>query len=179
MRKMIASALTLCAALGLPIVVTQAASAKNFSCVTYAPDSTGPDSCAGGFSTGSIWFSGGGVGLERQEIWTWGNGSNPPDSTATWTINGLVAHEGYKVEVYIPNAHSDAPSAHYSMFDGAGVFQGNGFVNQESVTNNWAVVGFACSNGTIRVRVDDSGTPVADQIGADALKVDETGNTCS
>jgi hypothetical protein len=59
------------------------------NCVTYGgPTITGPDSCAGTFSRHSIWFSGGGLGLQGREIWTWANGS-VQDSTATYQLSGL------------------------------------------------------------------------------------------
>lgn len=176
MRKIIAAALVAFPALAGPLAVSQAAEA---SCVTYPAYSTGPDSCQGGFTTANIWFSGGGVGLEGQEIWTYGNGiPSGPDSKATWTIGGLSRGRSYEVEAYIPNEHSDAIAAHYSLSNGAGVIQGYGYVDQQNYTNAWANVGAACSDGTVRVTVDDSNTSIYQEIGADALRLVPRGTAC-
>lgn len=177
MRKIIAAALVAVPALAGPLAVSQAAQA---SCVTYPVYSTGPGSCTGGFSTTTnFWSYGGGVGLAGQEVWTWGNGvPSGPDSTATWTISGLTPGRSYEVDAYIPNEHSDATAARYSLYNGADAFQGYGYVDQEAYTNAWATVGDACSNGTISVLVDDSNTSIYQQIGADAVRVVPRSTAC-
>ena len=176
MRKIIAAVLVAFPAVAVPAAVSQAAGA---SCVSYPTYSTGPGSCAGTFTTKNIWFSGHGVGLEGQEIWTYGNGvPSGPDSTATWVIGGLTAGRSYEVEAYIPNEHSDATAARYSLYNGAGAFEGYGYVDQENYTNAWAKVGDACSNGTVSATVDDSNTSIYLEIGADALRVVPLGTAC-
>ena len=138
---------------------------------------TGPNACVG-FSTTSVWFSGGGVGLFGQEIWTYANGT-VKDSTATYVLHGLSTTRASTLQAYIPNAHSNATHAHYHY---CGTNQGcaDGYVNQESYTNAWANFGAVCTtdgNATI-VLADDGGDQYPLQVGADAIRATVTGIVC-
>ena len=138
---------------------------------------TGPNACIG-FSTTSTWFSGGGVGLLGQEIWTYANGT-VKDSTANYTLHGLDVTHAYTLQAYIPNNHSDASHAHYHY---CGTNQGcaDGYVNQNNYTNAWASFGTVCTtdgNATIQL-ADDGGDVYPTQVGADAIRAVRTGLVC-
>ena len=63
------------------------------TCTNYGGSTmTGPNACVG-FYTGSVWFSGHGVGLFGQEIWTYSNG-NVVDSTAHYRPQRPGHHPG-------------------------------------------------------------------------------------
>lgn len=146
------------------------------SCVNYGGTTiTGPDSCAGTFSTHSVWFSGGGVGLDGQEIWTYANGT-VQDSTATYKLSGIGTTRVYQLQAYIPNNHSDAGNAHYRYCapdTGTGaVVCNDGYVNQNNFTNAWATFGAVCTaDGTASITLaDDGGDLYPAQVGADAIR---------
>ena len=148
----------------------------------YPANTYGPGSgCC--FSTVSVWFGGGGVGLIGKEIWTYANGSTR-DSSATWTASHESPSFVYTVQAYIPNNHSNAPHAHYHIVggDGAGGLSAiDVSVNQENYTNAWAFLTSICGDptGTITVTLaDDGGDPTSYQIGADAVSFTDTGRHC-
>ena len=140
-------------------------------CVNYGNGTiTGPDSCAGTFSKHSIWFSGGGLGLQGREIWTYANGS-VQDSTATWQLSGLSTRFLVEIDAFIPRYHSNATHVHYHL-----CAPGNGctedYLNQSPYYDQWAVVGYVCTtDGTATVTVaDDGGDRYPRQIAADAIR---------
>jgi lysophospholipase L1-like esterase len=149
------------------------------SCTDYGARSTGPNGCQG-FSTGSTWFSGGGVGLHGQEIWTYANGSMR-DSTATYSLSGLDNSHPWQLQAYIPNAHSDATHAHY-RYCTTGHGCGDGYVNQNVVSNQWVVFATSvCSDdGTASiVLADDGGDVYPAQVGADAITAVAVSGPCA
>lgn len=167
-------AMLISAAVALPVRPATAS-----GCVNYGPTTiTGPASCSGTFSTHSVWFSGGGVGLLGQEIWTYANGT-VTDSTAMWRLSGLGTTRVYSLQAYIPNNHSNASHAHY-RFCSPGGGCGDGFVNQNNFTNQWATFGAVCtSDGTAGVIIaDDGGDAYPAQIGADAVRAVVTNLLC-
>ena len=110
-----------------------------------------------GFSTVDAWFAGRGVGLKGYEIWTYGNGSIVV-STATWQAGSLNRSNGYKVEAYIPDNYSAAPTAHYHL---TGATTQDAYVNQQNFTNQYATISSSLcpdASGGITVRLDDGGT---------------------
>lgn len=139
------------------------------TCVNYGSFTTGPGACSG-FSTHSVWYSGGGVGLLGKEIWTYANGT-VQDSTATYQFSGLDTTHVWQLQAYIPNNYSDASNAHYH-FCSPGGGCGDGYVNQNNYTNQWAVFGAVCtSDGTASVVLADDGGDVYPVIvGADAIR---------
>jgi hypothetical protein len=145
---------------------------NNYPAGVYGP------TVGGGFSTVDAWFSGGGVGLKGYEIWTYGNGSTVV-STATWQAASLNRSFAYKVEAYIPDNYSDAPSAHYHLTGATGQ---DAYLNQQSFTNQYATL----SNGIcpdaaaqLTITLDDGGTANAGMIvGADAVRFTQTTTSC-
>ena len=129
-----------------------------------------PNSCAGTFSTHSAWFSGGGVGLYGQEIWTYANGT-VQDSTATYHLSGLDTVHVMQIQAYIPNNYSNASHAHYHYCSPGGGCA-DGYVNQNNYTNQWAVVGAVCNtDGTATITLaDDGGDTYPAVVGADAIR---------
>ncbi len=151
----------------------------SLACTNYGgPSITGPNACGGTFSTHSTWFSGGGVGLDGQEIWTYANGT-VQDSTATYQLSGLGTTRVYDLQAYIPNGHSDASHAHYH-FCSPGGGCADGYVNQNNYTNQWANFGAVCtSDGTATiVLADDGGDAYPAQVGADAIRAVATNLVC-
>jgi uncharacterized protein with LGFP repeats len=149
------------------------------TCVNYGSSTiTGPDSCAGTFITSSVWFSGGGVGLLGQEIWTYGNGT-VQDSTATYQLSGLDVTRVYQLQAYIPNNDSDASNAHYH-YCAPGGGCADGYVNQNNYTNAWATFGATCTtDGTATITLaDDGGDVYPAIIGADAIRAVRTSLVC-
>jgi lysophospholipase L1-like esterase len=148
------------------------------TCTNYGGTTeTGPNACEG-FYTTSTWFSGGGVGLFGQEIWTYANGT-VKDSTANYTLHGLDTVHAYTLEAYIPNAHSDASHAHYH-YCGTNDGCADGYVNQNNFTNAWANFGTVCTtdgNATIQL-ADDGGDVYPAEVGADAIRAVRTGIIC-
>jgi triacylglycerol esterase/lipase EstA (alpha/beta hydrolase family) len=149
------------------------------SCVNYGNNTiTGPDSCAGTFSDHSIWFSGGGLGLQGQEIWTYANGA-VQDSTATWQLSGLSTLYVVEIDAYVPRYHSNAQHVHYHL-----CAPGNGctddYLNQSPLYDQWGVVGYVCTtDGTATITVaDDGGDVYPAQIAADALRGVSTHLVC-
>jgi lysophospholipase L1-like esterase len=127
------------------------------TCTDYGgTTTTGPNACIGFFTT-SVWFSGGGIGLRGQEIWTYANGT-VRDSTANYTLHSLDPTHAYTLQAYIPNGHSNASHAHYH-YCGTNGGCADGYVNQNNFTNAWASFGTVCTsdgNATI-VLADDGG----------------------
>ena len=115
-------------------------------CSNYGgPTITGPNTCAvGTFSTHSVWYYGGGVGLLGQEIWTYANGT-VQDSTATYQLSGLDTIHVMQLQAYIPNNYSDASHAHYHYCSPGGGCA-DGYVNQNNYTNQWAAFGGGLHN---------------------------------
>ncbi|GAA4262905.1 golvesin C-terminal-like domain-containing protein [Dactylosporangium darangshiense] len=152
--------------------------ASSGGCVNYGALITGPGACSG-FSTTGTWFSGGGVGLNGREVWTYANGS-VKDSSARYQFTGLDTTRAYQVQAYVPNAHSNSPNAHY-VISSPGGGTANGYVNQQDYTNAWATVGGVCtSDGTATVTLwDDGGAAYPLQVGADAVRLVRTGTLCS
>ena len=148
------------------------------TCTDYGgTTTTGPNACVG-FSTTSVWFSGGGIGLRGQEIWTYANGT-VKDSTATYTLHGLDITRAFTLQAYIPNGHSNASHAHYH-YCGTNSGCADGYVNQNNFTNQWATFGTVCTtdgNATI-VLADDGGDKYPIQVGADAIRAVRTGLIC-
>ena len=149
------------------------------SCVNYGGGNiTGPDSCAGTFSTHSIWYSGSPLGLQGREMWTWANGT-VQDSTATWQLSGMSTLYVVEIDAFIPNYHSNAQHVHYTL-----CAPGNGcsaaYVNQSPYYDQWTVVGYVCTTaGTATVTVaDDGGDYYPRQIAADAVRGVTTGSRC-
>lgn len=141
------------------------------SCVNYGANNiTGPDSCAGTFSNHSIWFSGGGLGYQGREIWTWANGS-VQDSTATYRLSGLSNFYIVEIDAFIPRYHSNATHVHYQIC-APGNGCSNEYVNQSPYYDQWTVVGYLCTtDGTATITVaDDGGDVYPKQIAADAIK---------
>ncbi len=148
------------------------------TCTNYGGSTmTGPNACVG-FYTGSVWFSGHGVGLFGQEIWTYSNG-NVVDSTAHYSLSGLDTTRAYQLQAYIPNNYSDAPNAHYHYCSPGGGCA-DGYVNQNNYTNQWAIFGAVCTtDGTATIVLsDDGGNPSGSIIGADAIRAVRTGIVC-
>jgi hypothetical protein len=157
------------------------------TCTDYGGSTlTGPNACVG-FTTapppgkpasGNVWFSGHGVGLYGQEIWTYGNGT-VATSTADYTLYGLDTTRAYHLEAYIPNNYSDASHAHYH-FCGAADGCADGYVNQNNYTNAWATFGTACTTNGIMtiVLADDGGDVYPVIVGADAIRAVPTGIVC-
>ena len=131
---------------------------------------------AGLFSTIGTWFSGGGVGLNGKEIWTYANGT-ARSSTATWTPMGLDPGIIYQIDAYIPNNHANATHAHYQVKEA--VHSYDVYVNQKSYTNAWASLGRFCPipigagvTGKFDVSLfDDGGNRYPLQVGADDIRV--------
>lgn len=148
------------------------------TCTNYGGSTmTGPNACVG-FYTGSVWFSGHGVGLFGQEIWTYSNG-NVVDSTAHYSLSGLDTTRAFQLQAYIPNNYSDAPNAHYHYCSPGGGCA-DGYVNQNNYTNQWANFGYVCTtDGTATIVLsDDGGNPSGSIIGADAIRAVRTGIIC-
>jgi len=157
------------------------------TCTDYGGSTmTGPNACVG-FHTapppgqpasGNVWFSGGGVGLFGQEIWTYGNGTTAT-STAVYNLSGLDTVHAMQLEAYIPNNHSDASNAHYHYCSPGGGCA-DGYVNQNSYTNQWAPFGKVCTtDGTATiVLADDGGDVYPAEVGADAIRAVRTGIVC-
>ena len=149
-------------------------------CVNYgAGNITGPDSCAGTFSSHSIWFSGGGLGLLGREIWTYANGS-VQDSTARWQLSGLSGLYITEIDAFIPRYHSNATHVHYTLC-GTGNACNTDYVNQSPYYDQWAVVGYLCTtDGAATVTVaDDGGDTYPRQIAADAVRGVRTTMRCT
>lgn len=148
------------------------------TCTDYGGSTmTGPNACVG-FYTGSVWFSGHGVGLYGQEIWTYSNG-NVVDSTAHYSLSGLDTTRASQLQAYIPNNYSDAPNAHYHYCSPGGGCA-DGYVNQNNYTNQWASFGYVCTtDGTATIVLsDDGGNPSGSLVGADAIRAVRTGIVC-
>ena len=149
------------------------------SCVNYGSTTvTGPDSCAGTFSTHSIWYSGGGLGLRGREIWTWANGA-VQDSTATYQLSGLSTRYVIEIDAFIPNYHSNAQHVHYHLC-APGNGCGDDYVNQSPLYDQWTVVGYVCTtDGTATITLaDDGGDRYPRQIAADAIRGVNTHLVC-
>lgn len=157
------------------------------TCTNYGgTTTTGPNACAG-FHTapppgqaasGNVWFSGGGVGLFGQEIWTYGNGTTAT-STAVYNLSGLDTTHAMQLQAYIPNDHSDASHAHYHYCSPGGGCA-DGYVNQNNYTNQWATFGAVCTtDGTATITLaDDGGDAYPAEVGADAIRAVRTGIAC-
>lgn len=157
-------------------------------CTNYGALTTGPNACSGFALAGNAypgtnhgWYSGGGVGLDGQEVWTYGNGT-VQDSTATYTYSGLSTTLAYQVEAYIPNMHSDATHAHYHIHTLGGGDR-DAYINQENFTNQWDTsdLGLLCtSDGNAQVTLaDNGGDNYPLEIGADAIKLVATSLKCT
>ena len=158
------------------------------TCTNYGGSTiTGPNACGGSFHTApppggssanNVWFSGGGVGLDGQEIWTYGNGTTAT-STAVYNLAGLDTVHVMQLQAYIPNNYSDASHAHYH-FCSPGGGCADGYVNQNNFTNAWATFGAVCTtDGTASVVLADDGGDVYPAIvGADAIRAVRTGLVC-
>jgi hypothetical protein len=158
------------------------------TCTNYGgPTITGPNACGGSFHTapppgkpasGNVWFSGGGVGLFGQEIWTYGNGTTAT-STAVYNLAGLDTIHVMQLQAYIPNNYSDASHAHYHYCSPGGGCA-DGYVNQNNYTNQWATFGAVCTtDGTATVVLADDGGDVYPAIvGADAIRAVRTSLVC-
>jgi hypothetical protein len=159
----------------------------SLTCTDYGGSlMTGPNACVG-FHTapppgkpasGNVWFSGGGVGLFGQEIWTYANGTTAT-STAIYDLSGMDTTHAWQLQAYIPNGHSDASHAHYH-FCSPGGGCADGYVNQNNYTNQWATFGAVCtSDGTAEITLaDDGGDSYPAQVGADAIRAVRTGIAC-
>ncbi len=159
------------------------------TCTNYGTLVIGPNACSGFSIAGAPypgtvdgWYSGGGVGLKGQEIWTYGNpGSNVQHSTATYSFTGLSSTFAYQVEAYIPNNHSNASHAHYHMHSSGGGDTDH-YINQNNFTNQWDTndLGLVCSNdGNATVTLsDDGGDAYPAEVGADAIQLALTGVKC-
>lgn len=158
------------------------------TCTNYGgPTITGPNACGGSFHTapppgqpasGNIWYSGHGVGLFGQEIWTYGNGTTAT-STAVYNLAGLDTIHVMQLQAYIPNNYSDASHAHYHYCSPGGGCA-DGYVNQNNYTNQWATFGAVCTtDGTATVVLADDGGDVYPAIvGADAIRAVRTSLVC-
>jgi GDSL-like Lipase/Acylhydrolase family len=159
------------------------------TCTNYGGSNvTGPNACIG-FTTapppgqpasGNVWFSGGGVGLYGQEIWTYANGT-VATSTAIYTLTGLNTAKASQLQAYIPSNDSDASHAHYHFCTPSGGCA-DGYVNQNDYTNQWATFGTVCSSdGTATITLaDDGGDNYPAIVGADAIRaVATTGINCA
>jgi len=157
------------------------------TCTNYGGSTiTGPNACTGFFTaappgkpaSGNIWYSGGGVGLEGQEIWTYAHGTTAT-STAHYSLSGLNTARASQLQAYIPNGHSDASHAHYYFCTPSGGCVG-AYVNQNNYTNQWATLGTVCtSNGTATITLaDDGGDVYPAEVGADAIRAVSTGVAC-
>jgi lysophospholipase L1-like esterase len=157
------------------------------TCTDYGGSTmTGPNACVG-FHTaappgkpasGNVWYSGKGVGLYGQEIWTYANGTTAT-STAIYNLSGLDTVHAWQLQAYIPNNYSDASHAHYHYCSpGGGCVDGH--VNQNNYTNQWAPIGSVCTtDGTATVTLADDGGDVYPVIvGADAIRAVRTGIAC-
>jgi hypothetical protein len=147
------------------------------TCTDYGPATAGPNGCVG-FYTTSAWFSGGGVGLKGQEIWTYANGT-VKDSTANYTLTGLDVTRVMQLQAYIPNNYSNASHAHYHYCSPGGGCA-DGYVNQNNYTNQWAVFGSVCTtDGTATIQLADDGGDVSPvKVGADAIRAVRTNFLC-
>lgn len=149
-----------------------------YGCTDYGGSTmTGPNACVG-FYTTSTWFSGGGVGLLGQEIWTYANGT-VKDSTANYSLSGLDTTHVMQLQAYIPNNHADASNTHYHYCSPGGGCA-DGYVNQNKYTNQWAIFGAVCTtDGTATIQLaDDGGDAYPAQVGADAIRAVRTGLVC-
>jgi lysophospholipase L1-like esterase len=158
------------------------------TCTDYGGSTmTGPNACIG-FKTapppgkpasGNVWYSGGGVGLYGQEIWTYANGT-VATSTAIYSLTGLNTARASQLQAYIPNNYSDASHAHYHFCTPSGGCA-DGYVNQNNYTNQWATFGTVCTaDGTATITLADDGGDVYPAIvGADAIRAVPTGISCS
>jgi lysophospholipase L1-like esterase len=157
------------------------------TCTDYGGSTmTGPNACVG-FHTapppgkpasGNVWFSGKGVGLFGQEIWTYANGTTAT-STAVYNLSGLSTTTASQLQAYIPNNYSDASHAHYH-FCSPGGGCADGYVNQNNYTNAWATFGAVCTtDGTATITLaDDGGDTYPAIVGADAIRAVHTGILC-
>lgn len=158
------------------------------TCTNYGGSTmTGPNACVG-FHTapppgkpasGNVWYSGHGVGLYGQEIWTYGNGT-VATSTAVYNLTGLNTGRASQLQAYIPNNYSDASHAHYHFCTPSGGCA-DGYVNQNDYTNQWATFGTVCtSDGTATITLADDGGDVYPRIvGADAIRAVPTTISCA
>jgi hypothetical protein len=149
------------------------------TCTNYGgPTITGPNACTGFAAPAGTWFSGDGVGLHGQEIWTYGHGT-VQDSSVTYTLSGLDTSHAWQLQAYIPNEHSDATKAHYHYCSPGGGCADT-YLNQQNYTNAWANIGMVCtSNGSATVVLSDNGGdnyPL--EVGADAIHAVRTGYAC-
>ncbi|HEV2377261.1 MAG TPA: hypothetical protein VGS19_34495 [Streptosporangiaceae bacterium] len=159
----------------------------SLACTDYGGSTlTGPNACIGfhtapppgGPPSQNVWFSGGGVGLDGQEIWTYANGTTPT-STAVYNLSGLDTSHVWDLQAYIPNGHSDASNARY-YYCSPGGGCAYGYVNQNNYTNAWAMFGAVCTtDGTAQATLDDAGGDVYPaEVGADAIRAVRTGYAC-
>jgi hypothetical protein len=157
------------------------------TCTDYGGTTmTGPNACVGFYTasppgqpaSGNVWYSGGGVGLLGQEIWTYANGTTAT-STAVYQLSGLNTTRASQLQAYIPNNYSDASHAHYHYCSPGGGCA-DGYVNQNNYTNQWAPFGTVCtSDGTATITLADDGGDVYPAIvGADAIRAVPTGLVC-
>lgn len=157
------------------------------ACTDYGGSTmTGPNACIG-FNTappsgqpasGNVWFSGGGVGLFGQEIWTYANGTTAT-STAIYNLSGLDTTRASQLQAYIPDNDANASHAHYHYCTPGGGCA-DGYVNQNNYTNQWATVGTVCTtDGTATITLaDDGGDAYPAIVGADAIRAVPTGIVC-
>jgi hypothetical protein len=157
------------------------------TCTDYGGSTmTGPNACVG-FHTApapgqpasaNVWYSGGGVGLFGQEIWTYGNGTTAT-STAVYDLSGLDTVHAIQLQAYIPDNNADASSAHYHYCSPGGGC-GDGYVNQNNYSNQWATFGYVCTtDGTATITLaDDGGDTYPAVVGADAIRAVRTGIVC-
>jgi hypothetical protein len=157
------------------------------TCTNYGGSTiTGPNACTGFFTappsgqpaSGNVWYSGGGVGLDGQELWTYGNGTTAT-STAHYSLSGLATARASQLQAYIPDGHADASHAHYHFCTPSGGCA-DGYVNQNDYTNQWATFGTVCtSDGTATIALaDDGGDAYPAEVGADAIRAVPTGIAC-
>ena len=147
---------------------------------------TGPNACVG-FHTApapgqpasaNVWYSGGGVGLFGQEIWTYGNGTTAT-STAVYNLSGLDTIHVMQLQAYIPDNNANASNAHY-RYCAPGSACVDGYVNQNNYANQWATFGAVCTtDGTAMITLaDDGGDTYPAVVGADAIRAVRTGIVC-
>lgn len=167
--------------------VTVQGTSSPAGCTSYgAATITGPNACygfttappAGKPASGNVWYSGGGVGLFGQELWTYANGT-VATSTAVYQLSGLGITNVYQLQAYIPNNDADASHAHYH-YCAPGGGCADGYVNQNNFTNQWATFGATCStDGTATITLaDDGGDVYPAVVGADAIRAVRTSLAC-
>lgn len=144
--------------------------------VRYLPVSRGSlyrtglviDAGTPGFSTVNTWYAQANHGVGGNERWTHTNGITPV-STATYTATLPTGR--YSVAVFVPDYAVNAPSALYTIRDGAFTTATLGDVNQNAVTNDFVPLGVfeTRSDNTIAVTVTDQ-DPTGLYVAADTVK---------